>query len=182
MTTRYIFTGTPGCGKTSLLKALNAKGYQTIEEAATDVIAAEQAVGNMTPWEQPAFLDKITILQQQRQLEAECSTAPYQFYDRSPICTYALALYLGFAPSIKLINEITRIQQHGIYAKHVFFIENLGFITNTDARKISFAESLRFEKIHHAAYQKVGYKCIMIPAAPLEDRVAQIVSYLSINR
>ena len=38
---RYILTGTPGSGKTSLLHELKSQGYSVVEEAATDVIALE---------------------------------------------------------------------------------------------------------------------------------------------
>ena len=42
---RYILTGAPGSGKTSILRALGARGYSVVSEAATDVIADEQAHG-----------------------------------------------------------------------------------------------------------------------------------------
>ena len=43
---RYVLTGTPGAGKTALLRAAEAAGYAVVEEAATDVIALGQAIGN----------------------------------------------------------------------------------------------------------------------------------------
>jgi predicted ATPase len=36
---RYVLTGAPGSGKTSLLQALAARGWAVVHEAATDVIA-----------------------------------------------------------------------------------------------------------------------------------------------
>lgn len=53
------------------------------------------------------------------------------------------------------MNEIERIHKHHIYEKRAFFVENLGFITNTDARKISFEDSLRFEQVHFDAYKNL---------------------------
>src|SRR5690349_11612724 len=67
---RYILTGTPGSGKTSILHELGSRGYAVIEEAATDVIAIEHKSGNAEPWMQADFIDKIVRLQKQRQLEA----------------------------------------------------------------------------------------------------------------
>src|SRR6516164_8547641 len=49
---RYILTGTPGSGKTSLLHELKSQGYSVVEEAATDVIALEHRCGNLEPWMQ----------------------------------------------------------------------------------------------------------------------------------
>lgn len=42
-------TGAPGAGKTSILKGLQDRGYEVVEEAATDVIAREQALGVEEP-------------------------------------------------------------------------------------------------------------------------------------
>ena len=42
-TKRFIFTGTPGSGKTSVILALEKLGYVVVPESATDVIAEEQA-------------------------------------------------------------------------------------------------------------------------------------------
>ncbi|WPY01454.1 P-loop containing nucleoside triphosphate hydrolase N-terminal domain protein [Candidatus Trichorickettsia mobilis] len=39
---RFIFTGTPGSGKTSVIAQLEKLWYVVIREAATDVIAMEQ--------------------------------------------------------------------------------------------------------------------------------------------
>ena len=41
----YILTGTPGSGKTAILRMLEDAGYLVVEEAATDVIALGQALG-----------------------------------------------------------------------------------------------------------------------------------------
>jgi hypothetical protein len=46
---RFIMTGAPGAGKTSILRALNNLGYAVVEEAATDAIAAHHAQGNRCP-------------------------------------------------------------------------------------------------------------------------------------
>ena len=175
MMKRYILTGTPGCGKTSIITVLKNKNYTVIHEAATDIIACEQKLGNERPWEQQSFIDKIINLQKQRQILADNISSSIQFYDRSPICTYALAKYLNVGPSEILLNEIERIQSKNIYQNKVFFIENLGFCTQTDARKISFEESLIFEKIHAETYVQFGYKCIQIPVLPLLNRVNVIL-------
>src|SRR6266699_1019649 len=66
---RYILTGTPGSGKTSILHELKSQGYSVVEEAATDVIALEHRHGNPEPHLQADFIDKIIRLQKQRQIE-----------------------------------------------------------------------------------------------------------------
>src|SRR5271170_1848734 len=65
---RYILTGTPGCGKTSIVRALELAGYLVVEEAATDIIALRNAQGITEPHTLASFIDDITNLQKQRQL------------------------------------------------------------------------------------------------------------------
>ncbi|MBA2652002.1 MAG: AAA family ATPase [Tatlockia sp.] len=168
---RYIITGTPGCGKTSVIRAIELTGASVVSEAATDLIAFRQAQGDTAPWKHSNFIDDIVELQKHRQIDMCADYSQLHFYDRSPICTYALALYLEFKPSHNLMNEIKRIQKYNIYEKQVFFLENLGFITNTDARQISFEDSLIFEQIHRDAYAKFGYECAEIPAKSINERV-----------
>ena len=47
---RFILTGAPGSGKTSILRVLAATGYAVVDEAATDVMAARLAAGDTEPW------------------------------------------------------------------------------------------------------------------------------------
>jgi predicted ATPase len=131
--------------------------------------------GNLAPWESPDFINDIIRLQKHRQIDMCNDYSDLHFYDRSPICTYALAIFLGFEPSTNLMNEIERIHKHHIYERHVFFVENLGFITNTGARKISFEDSLRFEQVHLDAYKKFDYKFVMVPATSIIERIEIIL-------
>jgi predicted ATPase len=174
---RYILTGTPGSGKTSILHELKNQGYRVVEEAATDVIAREHMRGNLEPWLRPDFIDAIVRLQKHRQLEAAMAPSEPQWYDRSPVCTLALSRYLGYPPSASLLEELARMERERIYQRQVFFIEHLGFCQPTEARKITFEESLVFEKIHEETYLSLGYDLIKIAPAALSQRVHHILEW-----
>jgi predicted ATPase len=173
---RYVLTGTPGSGKTSILVTLKSQGYAVVEEAATDVIALEQRRGNLEPWQEPDFIDTIVRLQRLRQMSGSTDSAAVQFYDRSPLCTYALSRYLGYAPSASLLEELERIEQEHIYQRQVFFIDHLGFIMPTEARRIRLEEALSFERIHEETYRMFAYNCIHIAPASVEERVRNILA------
>lgn len=97
-----------------------------------------------------------------------------QFHDRGVVCTAALAVYLGYHFSPLLTRELQRIQKEGVYQKRVFFIRNLGFITPTEARRISFEDTLRFEKIHEETYREFGFELVPVERGSLAERVALI--------
>jgi len=171
---RFILTGAPGAGKTVILRQLELDGFSVVEEAATDVIALQQAQGIDEPWTHPQFIDAVVDLQRRRQLRASGEPGDVQFHDRSAVCTAALAAYLGHPVSEALAFELERIRTEAIFQKRVFFIRNLGFITPTEARRISFEETLRFERIHEETYRDFGFEILSIEPGHLLDRVAAV--------
>jgi predicted ATPase len=171
---RFILTGTPGSGKTSILRLLERSGFDVVEEAATDVIAAEQALGVAQPWMNPGFLDRIVSLQRQRQLQAVTASVNVQLHDRSPICTLALSRHLGLPTSPVLAAEIDRITHGQVFEREVFFVRNLRFCEPTAARKISFEEAVQFERLHEEVYRGLGYDLIDVPAGEISDRIGVI--------
>ncbi|MFC7644092.1 AAA family ATPase [Streptosporangium lutulentum] len=156
-------TGAPGAGKTSILRLLEATGHSTVGEAATAVIASGQARGEAEPWTRASFIDDVVALQRRRQTQAVAAATTVQIYDRSPICTHALGVYLGYPVSSALSAEIDRITRERIYERQVFFVRNLGFCEPTAARRISFEDSLKFERVHEESYRAFGYELIDIP-------------------
>jgi predicted ATPase len=183
---RYVLTGAPGAGKTAILRLLERAGYQVVEEAATDVIALEQALGRPEPWMSPGFADAIVTLQRRREgLAAAVAAAATTggvgdatfvdatFVDRSPVCTLALCRHLGAPVSVQLAAEVDRVVAERVYAG-VFFIRNIGRVEPTAARRITFEDSLAFEDLHERTYRELGFEPIEVPAGPLSRRAALI--------
>jgi predicted ATPase len=171
---RYILTGTPGAGKTVILRQLERDGFSVVEEAATDVIALSQASGVAEPWTQASFIDTVADLQRRRQLRAAHEPCEVQFHDRSAVCTAALAMYLGFPVTSALAQELERLRTEKIFEREVFFIRNLGFVAPTDERRISFEEALRFEQIHERTYREMGFAIVSIEPGSVAERAASI--------
>jgi predicted ATPase len=171
---RFILTGTPGSGKTAILRQLEVDGFGVVEESATDVIGLWQARGIAEPWIDPSFIDAVVDLQMQRELGAARLPDAIQFHDRSVVCTAALATYLGFPYSRSLESALERVRREAIFEPRVLFIGNLGFIAPTGARRISLEDALHFEQIHEQIYRKFGFSLIPVAPASLAERVATI--------
>lgn len=171
---RFVITGAPGAGKTAIIRQLELDGFSVVEEAATDVIAAAQAQGTVQPWTHPSFTDLIANLQRDRQIRASYQPDEVQFHDRCVVCTAALAVYLGHPFSSFLASELKRVKEEAIYQHRAFFIRNLGFVTPTEARRISFEETVRFEKVHEETYRDFGFELVSIEKGSLLERVSII--------
>jgi len=176
---RFILTGAPGAGKTSVLRALDDQGYAVVAEAATDVIAAGQAGGTGEPWLETRFTQAIAELQRDRQEQPPVRPgARAQVFDRSPVCTLALARYLTHPVPTALSGEIDRILADGVYERQVLFVRPLGFCAPTAARRISYEDSLVFERIHEEEYIRLGFEIFDIPPGPVGQRAALADRYI----
>jgi predicted ATPase len=176
MAREFILTGAPGAGKTIILRALEVDGIDVVEEAATDVIALEHGRGMSEEWRRSEFIEKIARLQLLR--AARPVVGPVRVSDRSLICTLALAEYLGHPVPEMLAESIRSMVDEGRYERQVLFVELLGFITATEARRISLENSRRFEQFHVAAYERFGFELVRVPALPVDERVAMVRSLI----
>jgi len=85
-----------------------------------------------------------------------------------------LAKWLGHPYPQFLTSELERIKKEAIFEHRVFFVRNLGFITPTEARRISFEETVRFEKVHEEIYRDLGFELVSIEPGSLAERVSAI--------
>jgi predicted ATPase len=175
---RFIMTGAPGSGKTSILRALENLGHGVVEEAATDVIAAHQARGNHEPWGDPLFIDAIVQLQGHRQREPVRPGGTVQVHDRSVVCTLALARWMDYPVTVELRAAVAQVTDGGLFDRRVFFVRPLGFCERTPARRISYEDSLAFERVHEMEYLRLGFELVDVPPGPVRQRAALIDTYL----
>jgi predicted ATPase len=87
----------------------------------------------------------------------------------------ALCRFLGLTPTERLNQETAPDRLRAFYRPQVLFVQGLGFITPTSARKVSLEEAARFESIHRQTYEDLGFGLLEIPPAPAADRVKQVL-------
>lgn len=91
----------------------------------------------------------------------------------------ALSAYLGIPVSAALSEEIVRITRERVYDRRVFFIRDIGFIEPTDARRITFEDSVEFERVHAQTYPALGYELVNVPRAEVADRTGMIEAFVA---
>ena len=101
-----------------------------------------------------------------------------QVHDRSAVCTLALARHLGHPVPPVLEQEVAWATGGGSFDRRVFFVRLLGFIQPTAVRRISYAESQAFERIHEDSYRRLGFDVVDVPAGTVAERAATIGAHI----
>jgi predicted ATPase len=175
---RYIITGAPGVGKTSIINHLNQLGQGVFHEAATEVISQELVQGVEKPWEKEGFREKLVTLHEKHQQEALALKTSVVFFDRSPVDTLSFCLRLNAIPTNILRTCVQTMIDTGYYERTVFLIESLNLYEQTPIRSESKEESLIMEKHLEYNYKTLGFKVIRIPKDSIEARTQRILAYV----
>ncbi|HEY4514702.1 MAG TPA: ATP-binding protein [Candidatus Paceibacterota bacterium] len=165
---KYVLTGGPGIGKTTLIDLLAMRGYRIVPEAARMIIKEEKLKGsNILP---SGDLEEFQRLVAERQIELEeRSDAKEIFCDRGIIDGYAYCK-IGNVPIPKQIIDMGKNR----YDK-VFLLSPLSQYNNDDIR---IEHSTVAEDIHRtiaSAYLEFGYHIIHVPVLSPEERVNYIL-------
>lgn len=176
-TKNFILTGTTGAGKTTVIEFLRERGHSVVREGFMDVYHQLRDQGHADPLAEACFLDEVVRLQATREQEARGRVSSCVYFDRSPLCTLALSQFMARAPSKILLRELARMSDDTPYETHVFFVQNLGFAPGNEVAKMRYEDLVAFEDVHREVYTAHGYKCIDIPALPVEDRARLILQH-----
>lgn len=172
---KYVLTGAPSSGKSSILLALEKElNYLTVREAAEDIIKLYQAKGIKEPWKLEGFQDELLKLQIQREKIVENNKEYNEvFIDRGILDGLAYYQFDKKEPSNLMKKAVDQLKEKP-YTK-IFLIERLGTYEKTEVRKESQQEAILLEKLQEQNYKSQGYEVIRIKPASLDERVKQIL-------
>lgn len=176
MLKKYVLTGGPGAGKTSLLLHLEILGETIIREAAEDLIRYQKAVGVAAPRLNLDFEENVLKLQLSREVNINPNLHRV-FLDRGLLDVFTYYRFLNRNPSKLMQSVIQRLQQEKVYEK-IFIIEHQGVMENTAFRGENLEEALSLEKLQEENYRQFGYEVIRVPFGSIEDRTKIILSNL----
>lgn len=173
----HVITGGPGCGKTTLLRGLQKRGFPVIEEAARKIIQEQvEQNGTALPW---CDVELYTQLMLARSIESFLDSNS----DSEIFCDRGIPDTLCYACLIRLpeILEITRACERLRYNRRVFMLPPWPEIYHTDTeRKQAFAEAVEVHRQMTSVYRDCDYEIIEVPRAEIEVRAEFVLSHLSL--
>mgnify|MGYP001562589626 FL=1 len=168
MSQKYIITGAPGTGKTSIINALKERGYSCVEENSREIIA-EQIIngGEILPWKNQIAFENLISHKRAKQYASITKDEIY-FFDRSAIDCIA---YLK-ANNLEASDEILEAIKNCEFNSNVFYTPIWKEIyTNDSERKEIIDEAIAIEKLLLETYILFGYHLIEIPKFTIKERV-----------
>ncbi len=168
---KYVITGGPGIGKTTVIEILASRGHKVVPEAARMIMEEEKMKGSdALPW---INLQSFQELVAERQLKLEeMDTEAVTFHDRGIVDGYGYSI-LGKVKPPEIIEKLGR----GRYEK-VFVLDPLPFYENDTSRWEDKDEGLKIHLAIIDAYKHSGYKPVSVPVLPPEERVNFILSHI----
>lgn len=164
-----VITGGPGSGKTTLLEALAAQGYSTLPEAGRGIIRGQQAIeGPALPWRDPPLFAELMLSWEMRSHVCARDMPGTLFFDRGIPDTVG---YLRLA-GLPVPEHMMRAAGTMRYNRRVFIAPFWPEIFRQDTERRQTADEARrtFDAME-AVYLELGYELVLLPFAPVAQRV-----------
>lgn len=166
MQKKYIITGAPGTGKSTLIEALQGQGISCLKEVSRAVIISEQNNDkDGMPWKN---IERFTHLVFKQTQSALLNDKESIFCDRSLVDNLAYLNHYNKTPP----NYLKAFDYKKYYHSTVFFALPWDTIYKTDKqRPEGFDEQLILSKQLQNTYLKEGFNLVYLPFLTVNERV-----------
>ena len=179
---KYVLTGGPSVGKTSVIKNLERKNYIVEHEVAREMIGERKKSGKEWPipkGDQNEFLEfQKNVLKRQLQLESGFNDNNSRIiFDRGLADSLAYCRAFEYTPNDEIMNAARSMKYNA-----VFLLDILPpHIYNKDkARHENYKTSQKIHSIIKTTYMEFGQKVIDVPAFFLGEEEHQYLE--SVNK
>ena len=161
---RYVITGGPCSGKSTLVDAIKERGFLTVDETAREFLK-----------ENPGIRGRDLVMGVfRRQIEEESALERYPnevFLDRGLV---DVAAYSRF-----WLGEVPReIQEAGLSCRYqkVFALDRLPFVSDGIRVEKNDAEAERIHRLIIQTYKEHGYEPLGVPVMSLRERADFVIN------
>ncbi len=170
----YVITGGPSAGKTTLIKALEERGFHVVHESARSIIDEDIALGKSIEEirrDEEVFQKRVYEYKLAR--EQESNPDELIFFDRGMPDTYAYNTLFNVPISSQMHHEMNTASY-----KKVFLLEPFKYEEDY-ARTESLEERDALFTLLKEAYERSKTPIVIVPAFPTKaERVAHFFNYL----
>ncbi|MAR40084.1 MAG: hypothetical protein CMD22_05390 [Flavobacteriales bacterium] len=171
---KFVITGAPGTGKTSIINHLKIKGYNCIDEISRKIISEQLAInGEVLPWKNlSAFSKRVFTLRESQLLNSKNTLI---FFDRGIVDVYA---YMK-VDSLKIPKHLEESIKKNRYNTKVFYTPIWEKIyVNDKQRKESIEQAKIIENVLLSSYRFYNYQLIKVPKDSVEERANFILAHI----
>ncbi len=170
MNKKFVLTGGPGVGKTSIINSLRKQNYDVRDEVFTDLFRKAQREGRFSDefLHSPALVHD--LLRVQVELERQPCPGSFQFLDRSRVDILGFSKNMGIVPFVEDQNDLLQ----GDYDL-VFVISPMpkNYYVQNEVRRQTYEESLE----HHASVVQHYREYILGQQKTLKDCLIEVPFY-----
>jgi len=174
---KYVITGGPGFGKTSIIDGLERRGYNSVHEISRSIIKEQlQIGGDVLPWKNLNTFSRL-VFEKRIHQHAETPKDKHSFFDRGIPDVVAY-----------MVRDELELPDKYVHALSEYNYNEIIFLTppwkeifvNDNERKENFDEACDIHEYIKSTYTNLGYKIVEIPKLVIEQRVDFILETLGL--
>lgn len=171
----FAVVGGPSTGKTTLIKAMQEKGYKIIHEVSRELILQQKKLGGkiIPSINRDLFQREVQRIQIERR---KMNNHGMIFSDTSIAC--GIAYY--FADGLEPPEDIWKNAKAYPYDK-IFILDFLPFYEKDELRIEDSKKSMKIHNFLKKAHVKLGHEIVAVPFMSVADRIKFIEDNLNIG-
>ena len=172
-----VLSGCSGGGKSTLLSALERRGFTVFEEPGRQIVKEQELIaGDALPWTNPMQFVELCVSRAMHQMASAARLGERVYFDRGIVDAVSFLEHLKLPLPTHLKNAVDRLRYH----RAVFVVPPWPEIFTTDAeRRHGFEEALAHYGTLLRTYTGLGYEVIELPKIDVETRADFILDQLA---